>query len=98
MLSRFLHRRNLLFYVKNRYIPKQWLLGELHIDDSNIDTSTLGTQFGAGYRFDFVGTTCIDEMKDERVKSKEIYDLLGRKVENPTSGIYIICGKKVVVK
>jgi hypothetical protein len=49
--------------VKNRYIPKQWLLGELHIDDSNIDTSTLGARFGAGYRFDFVGTTGIDEMK-----------------------------------
>jgi hypothetical protein len=34
--------------------------------------------------------------KDEEVKT--IYDLQGRKIENPTKGIYIINGKKVLVK
>ena len=44
------------------------------------------------------GDTGIEEMKDERAKSKAIYDLTGRKVESPTRGIYIIDGKKVLVK
>ena len=50
-------------------------------------------------RFDDGETTDIDELKGEDGKVKGIcYDLSGRVVENPTSGIYIINGKKVVVK
>ena len=45
---------------------------------------------------DFTG---IDELKGEDVKLKGVcYDLSGRAVENPTNGIYIIDGKKVMVK
>ena len=29
---------------------------------------------------------------------KAIYDLSGRRVENPTTGLYIVNGKKVLVK
>ena len=49
--------------------------------------------------------TGIDEVKSENGKLKgeggeieTIYDLSGRKVENPTKGIYIVDGKKVLVK
>ena len=50
-------------------------------------------------RFDDGETTDIDEMKELRAESKGVYyDLCGRVVENPTSGIYVINGKKVVVK
>ena len=49
-------------------------------------------------RFDEGETTDIDELKGESGEVKTIYDLQGRVVENPTSGIYIINGKKVVVK
>ena len=42
--------------------------------------------------------TAIEEITDNRVKSTDIYDLQGRKVENPSKGIYIIDGKKVLVK
>lgn len=42
--------------------------------------------------------TGINELKGENEKVKTIYDLQGRKVENPTKGIYIIDGKKVLVK
>ena len=49
-------------------------------------------------RFDDGETTDIDELKGESGEVKTIYDLSGRVVENPTSGIYIINGKKVVVK
>ena len=46
----------------------------------------------------FPGTTGIDEVKGEDGKVKTIYDLQGRKVEYPTNGIYIVNGKKVLVK
>ena len=42
--------------------------------------------------------TGIDEVKGENGEIKTIYDLQGRKVENPATGIYIINGKKVLVK
>ena len=44
---------------------------------------------------DFTG---IEELKSEKGKVKTIYDLNGRAVENPSSGIYIINGKKVLIK
>ena len=54
----------------------------------------------ASYSFRFgEGTTGIDEMTEQRAESKEIYDLTGRRVEKVTApGIYIVGGKKVLVK
>lgn len=75
------------------------LLGQLHINDSNVDTNNPGTQLGAGYRFDFGGTTGIGEVKGENGEVKGIFDLTGRKVNEITvPGIYIIDGKKTLVK
>ena len=42
--------------------------------------------------------TSITEVKGENGKVKTIYDLAGRKVDTPIKGLYIIDGKKVVVK
>ena len=51
------------------------------------------------FGFDWDGTTGIDEMTEQRAESKEIYDLTGRKVETISApGIYIVGGKKVLVK
>ena len=54
----------------------------------------------ASYSFRFgEGTTGIDEITDNRVQSTVIYDLTGRRVENISApGIYIVGGKKVLVK
>ena len=46
----------------------------------------------------FTDITGIDDVKSEIRKVKTVYDLNGRVVENPTTGIYIIDGKKVFVK
>ena len=46
----------------------------------------------------FTDITGVDDVKSEIGKVKIIYDLNGRAVENPTNGIYIIDGKKVLVK
>ena len=42
--------------------------------------------------------TSIEEVKGESREVKGIFDLSGRRVENPAAGIYIIDGKKVLVK
>ena len=53
----------------------------------------------AFYGLDWDGTTGIDEITDNRVQSTVIYDLTGRRVETITEpGIYIVGGKKVLVK
>lgn len=44
------------------------------------------------------GTTGIEEVKGENGEVKTIYDLQGRKVEVPNKGLYIINGKKVLIK
>ena len=46
----------------------------------------------------FPGSTSIENVKGENGNVKTIYDLQGRKVEYPTNGIYIVNGKKVLVK
>ena len=51
------------------------------------------------FRFEGEGTTGIDEITEQRAESKDIYDLTGRRVEAITApGIYVVNGKKVLVK
>ena len=42
--------------------------------------------------------TGVDEVKGESGNVKAVYDLQGREVETPSKGLYIINGKKVLVK
>ena len=57
-------------------------------------------QGAANFSFRFgEGTTGVEEVKTENGNVKAIYDLTGRRVENVTApGIYIVNGKKVLVK
>ena len=60
---------------------------------------TPAQQTAAFYGFEWNGTTGIDEVKGENGNVKTIYDLTGRRVEAITApGIYIVGGKKVLVK
>ena len=57
-----------------------------------------GTAMSAGFRFVFGGTTAIEKV-ESRNEKEEIYDLTGRKLEGISgSGIYIINGKKVIIR
>ena len=51
----------------------------------------------AGFRY-ISKATGISEVMGKKPTDNTIYDLQGRKVENPTNGFYIINGKKVVIK
>lgn len=58
-----------------------------------------GAANSAGYRFDFDGTTGITEVETENAADAVIYDLTGRRVQDMNrAGIYIVNGKKVLVK
>ena len=50
-----------------------------------------------GVRFDDGTTTDIEDVENAEGETQTVYDLQGRKVENPSNGIYIIDGKKVLV-
>ena len=57
------------------------------------------TQSAAAVRIRFAGaTTEIETSTLNPQPSTEVYDLQGRRVINPTKGIYILNGKKVVIK
>ena len=38
------------------------------------------------------------QLKQKAESSKQLFDLQGRRVENPQRGLYIVNGKKVVIK
>ena len=54
-------------------------------------------QNAASFSFRFDGTTGIENVEGQS-EGTVVYDLMGRRVENPTRGIYVINGKKVLVK
>lgn len=72
-------------YVDEHGYPnKKW-----HAKNACIDKSYTWT----------IADTAIDEVKGENGEVKTIYDLTGRRIENITNaGIYIVNGKKVLVK
>lgn len=57
--------------------------GGIYIDFDNIDAPTTGIN---------------NVQNQDAAKGKVVYDLQGRRVENPQHGVYIVNGKKVVIK
>ena len=49
-------------------------------------------------RIRFAGTTGIENSTLNPQPSTEVYDLMGRRVLSPTKGMYIVNGKKVIIK
>lgn len=55
-------------------------------------------QGSAGFRFDLPGLTAVEELEFENRETKIVHDLMGRRINSPVKGIYIINGKKVIIK
>ena len=60
-----------------------------------VEPSSAAREF-IGFNFDEV--TGINEVKNEKETVNGIFDLQGRKVITPSKGLYIVNGKKVVIK
>ena len=76
-------------------------VGDLGIFDEEVNTDEEGGQLSNRLRFDFGGTTSIDNAQCTIHNSQfTIYDLQGRKVTDTEGlkGIYIVNGRKVVIK
>ena len=82
---------------KNNANKAYLVLTDITVNDEEVDTQTPGVQLGNSYYFDFGGTTAIDKVVTG-VNDNIYYDLSGRRVENPTRGIYIVNGKKRLIK
>lgn len=73
--------------------------GEWHITIASIGSSN-GEETTKILTINFGGTTGISSMhNDECIMHNDVYDLQGRRVDNPTrNGIYVTKGKTVVIK
>ena len=63
-------------------------------------TSTAATATSLGISFGNSGTTGIEELKPSAIdlKREGVYNLNGQRVAKPTKGLYIVNGKKVIIK
>ena len=71
---------------------------KLGLSEEELDTSAPGAQLSKGFSFKFPETTDISGVTTPAPLSNIYYDLQGRKVTHPTRGLYILNGKKVMVK
>ena len=63
----------------------------------NVPTSE-GNAPALTIRFEGDGSTGIENSELKIQNSEFIYDLMGRRVLNPTKGVYVVGGKKVIIK
>ena len=73
----------------------KWAGGALSPGKVYVEPSSAALEF-IGFNFDEV--TGINEVKNEKETVNGIFDLQGRKVVTPSKGLYIVNGKKVVIK
>ena len=74
-------------------------MGKLGIFDDETNTEEEGGQLSNRLRFDFSGTTSIQNSETINQNSQFIYDLHGRRITDTEGlkGIYIVNGRKVVI-
>lgn len=78
-------------YTGDTLVKNKGYLDLSTVTDELVNTYTMS--------FDEMGPTAIDDIDVEQSNgSGEIYDIQGRKVNKPSKGLYIINGKKVLVR
>lgn len=81
------------FYKYNATAPAS---GVVYIDNSNVNTSTGAHEFLAMSFGDDV--TAINKVEAKKVENGVFFNLAGQQVAQPTKGLYIVNGRKVIVK
>ena len=83
--------------VTSVYVPFRWYLN-IEARNSSYKAPAQIRLYVRGENNDNDNTTSIEEVEGANEEAGVVYDLQGRVVENPTEGIYIINGNKVVIK
>lgn len=78
-----------------KYSGEKLTKNKAYLDLSSINSSLVNTYYMC---FDEMGPTGIEEIEDQQSTNNVIYDIQGRKVKSPSKGLYIINGKKVLIK
>ncbi len=76
----------------------KWDGTTLKANRSYLTASTVNGTSAKGFVLNFDNMETAIKSLNEEVVSKTFYDLSGRRVQNPTKGIFIVDGKKVVIK
>lgn len=63
-----------------------------------LQVDSTSTARGFNMVFDYETTALLPVNSEKTTMNSEVYDLQGRKVSNPTKGLYIVNGRKVVIK
>lgn len=91
-----------LTYHNGGYVFAETEFQSADVDNQHayLDLNSVNSGNARAYSIRFVkgNTTGINDIKAETIDSNVIYDLRGQRVERPTKGIYIINGKKVMIK
>ena len=91
-----------LTYHNGGYVFAETEFQSAEVDNQHayLDLNSVNSGNARAYSIRFVkgNTTGINDIKAETIDSNVIYDLRGQRVERPTKGIYIINGKKVMIK
>ena len=67
--------------------------GTVYIDSGNVTTSA--RELGIGFGDD---VTAINKVEAKKVENRVFFNLAGQQVAQPTKGLYIVDGRKVVIK
>ena len=73
-----------------------WKGGKLNAGKVYMEPNSASSREFIGFFDD--ETTGITEMKDEKLNTKDVFNLNGMRVAQPQKGLYIVNGKKVVLK
>lgn len=69
----------------------------VYVGNASLVNIVLSDKWGNDVHVLYNTVTGIEEVKDKKTEgSKEIYDLMGRRITKPSKGVYIINGKKVL--
>ena len=94
-------KRNFLFYTGSNYTyvngPARYTMGLSHLLNEDGEVVYRGLWYDC-YQTVSSGINTIQERFQEISTDRQYYDLTGRPVTNPSQGIYIKDGKKIIVR